>query len=267
MGFIITGRRSGAFIEPVATIGSTAQAAFPQRNLTEWHRPYVQARSTGAPVSGTTHFGLDYGTTRPIAAVALLNVSVASVKIQANATDSWGSPTNDSGALTVPRDRLTQRYNYFYRPGAAWNSATRYLRVVANTTTVNAEDGSGVFAVGALVGLGTAAELVTPLADPIDLEPVEAVLDGITSGGSDDTLAVGETRAEITIAQSLLAATEEAEILDLLSKNGQAGVFCFFRNDGDPSQVYFVRRVGRGKLTITGPNSRRVDAITLRELI
>lgn len=265
MGMIYASERRGDFIAAIGTIQNAApQAAFPARNITEWWRPYVQARSVGAPVSGTTYFGVDHGFAPTIVAVAISNVSVSSIKIQAHSSDSWGSPTRDSGALTVAQDPLTGRYNYFYRP-SGWTSGTRFLRAVANTTSV--VDGSGVFALGSIVAFSAITETSIPLADPIEPNPIDASLEGLTMGGRDDTIRVGEDRAEIAIGQSLFSSDHDAEILSLLRRDGRSGALLWHINDGLPAQTYFMRRASRAAFAWTGPNSRRVDSILLRELI
>lgn len=263
MGFKIASERAGHWKRPIRTIGSTAQTAFPQTNILDPAHPYRQARATGN-TSTTTYFGLDFGAAFTPAAIIVGNVNLASIKIQGNATDSWGSPGRDSGALTVTEDPLTGRYNYVYEP-SSWTTNTRYIRVVSNTATET--DSTDVFAVGYLLVLTTFTELTTPLADPIDLAPIEPILSADGYGGADHTLAVGETRAEIGIAQSLFASAQESEVLTLLRREGEAGQFVMWLNDGDQSQVYVVRRRGRGAVTITGPNSRRVSSLLLREQV
>lgn len=263
MGFKIASERGGHFAAPIRTIGSTAQSAFPQSNLTEWWAPYRQARATGN-TSGTTYFGLDFGAAFTPAAIIVGNVNVASIKIQGHTADSWGSPTRDSGALTVAQDPLTGRYNYIYQP-SSWTTGTRYLRVVSNTNT--ATDSTDVFAVGYMLVVTTLSELSTPLADPIGLTPTEAVLSQELSGGGDDTVGIGRVRANISIAQSVFAADNDSEILTFLRREGRAGAFVFYMNDSDTSQVYVCKRTTEAGLTMTGPNSRSLAPVALRELI
>lgn len=263
MGFKVAYERAGHFATPIRTIGSTAQAAFPQSNLTEWWAPYRQARAA-SNVSGTTYFGLDFGAAFTPAAIIVGNVNVASIKIQGNATDSWGSPGRDSGALTVTEDPLTGRYNYIYEP-SSWTTNTRYIRVVSNTATET--DGTDVFAVGYILVLTTLSALTTPLADPIGFQPTEAVLSQELSGGGDDTVTIGRVRANISIAQSLFASAQESEVLGLLRQNGRAGAMVFFMDDGDTSQVYVCRRANDATVSLTGYNARQLTPVQLRELI
>lgn len=262
VGFKLSSERGGEWLRPVRTIGSTAQTAYPQRNILDVASPLKPAR-TSAAASTSTYFGVDFGAAVSIDAVLVGGLSVASIKIQANTADSWGTPTRDSGALTVAQDDVTGRYNYFYEP-SGWTSGTRYVRVVSNTSST--VDSSGTFGVGYLLVLGTVTELVTPLADPVDLTPAEAVLSGEAIGGADDTIAVGNRRAIVSIAQSASSASNDSEILDFLRVNGQAGRFVWYMNDGDRSQAYVMRRRGQNSLTLAGPNLRRVGAITLVEV-
>lgn len=262
MGFKIASERGGDWLAPVRTIGTAAQAAFPQRNILDVASPLNPAR-TSVAASTSTYFGLDFGAAVSIDAVLVGGLSVASIKIQAHTADSWGTPTRDSGALTVAQDDVTGRYNHFYEP-TGWTSGTRYVRVVSNTATT--VDDTGTFGVGYMLVLGSVTELNTPLADPVDLTPSEAVLAGEAIGGADDTIAVGNRRAIISIAQSASSASYDSEILEFLRVNGQAGRFVWYMNDSDRSQAYVMRRRGANGLTIAGPNLRRVPSITLAEV-
>lgn len=264
MGFIYASERRGDFAHPIRAIGSTAQTAFPLSNVLDYRHPYKQARCT-ANTSGTTYIGVDLGTSpSAISAIVVGNVNVASVKIQAHSADSWGTPSHDSGALTVAKDDLTGRYNYFYQP-SSWTSNNRYIRVLSNTATET--DGTNVLAVGYILVLTNTTTLSTPLADPIDAAPIEPILTADGYGGADHTLSVGETRAEITLAQSVSASDNDSEILTLFRQNGESGDLVWYWNNSDTSQVYVVRRRGRAALTYTGPNSRRVAGVVLREQI
>lgn len=263
MGFKIASERAGHFATPIRTIGSAVQANFPLSNLAEWWAPYRTVRATGN-TSGTTYFGLDFGAAFTPVAIIVGNVNVASIKIQGNATDSWGSPSRDSGALTVAQDPLTGRYNYIYEP-SSWTTNTRYLRVVSNTATET--DSTDVLSVGYMLVLTTLTSYTTPFADPLGLSPSEAVLSTELSGGGDDTVSIGRVRANISIAQSLFASAQESEVLGLLRQNGRSGAFVLYLDDGDTSQVYIVKRSSDAGITITGPNSRSLSPVPLRELI
>lgn len=269
MGFIYASERRGDFAHPIRAIGSTAQTAFPLSNALDYRHPYQQARCT-ANTSGTTYIGVDLGySPASIAAVVVGNVNVASIQIEANATDaSWGTSGTASHSsadpLTVTQDSLTGRYNYFYQP-SGWTSNNRYVAVVSRTATET--DNSNVFAVGYILVLTNTTTLSTPLADPIDAAAIEPILTADGYGGADHTLSVGETRAEITLAQSVSASDNDSEILTLFRQNGESGDLCWYWNNSDTSQVYVVRRRGRAALTYTGPNSRRVAGVVLREQI
>ena len=264
MSFKIASERAGHFAAPIRTIGSTAQTAFPQSNLTEWWAPYRQARAA-SNVSGTTYFGLDFGAAFTPAAIIVGNVNVASIKIQGSADNiTWPASGRDSGALTVTEDPLTGRYNYIYEP-SSWTTNTRYLRVVSNTNSET--DSTDVFAVGYMLALTTLAAVTTPLSDPLVLQPTEATLQQELSGGGDDSVSVGRRRANFQLAQSAFASAQESEVLTILRRDGLAGPMVLFFNNGDQSKVYVVRRVSPGSLTYTGANSRALAPISLRELI
>lgn len=263
MAFRIASERAGHFKSPVRTIGSTAQTAYPLANITDYLHPYRQYRSTAA-ASTSIYCGLDFGAAFAVDAVIVGNVNVASIKIQGHTADSWGSPTRDSGALTVAQDAYTGRCNYFYAP-SGWTSGTRYIRVVANTSTTT--DESGVFAVGYLLVLSGSTTLTIPFADPVDRTPVEPVIVSDLVGGGDGTVTVGQTRAEILLAQSLFDASSETEAATLLRREGEGGVFAFYVNNNNTSEVYVCRRRGRASVTATGPNGRRVSGMLWREQV
>jgi hypothetical protein len=264
VGFKIASERAGHWQRPIRAVGSTAQTGFPASNILDPSHPYQQARAT-ANTSGTTYFAADFGAAFTPAAIIVGGLTVASIKIQGSADNStWPASGRDSGALTVPQDPLTGRYNYVYQP-SGWTTNTRYIRAVSNTS--DTVDGSGVFGCAYILALGTFPELTAPLADPVDLAPIEPAMAGDGIGGADHSIAVGEIRAEITIAQSLFASAQESEVLTLLRREGEVGRMAFWLNDGDASQVDIVRRRGRSSVTITGPNSRRVGGISLREQV
>lgn len=263
MGFKIASERAGHFKEPVRTIGSAAQSLFPTTSIYDYLHPYRQARAT-ANTSGTTYFGLDFGATFTPAAIIVGNVNVNSIKIQGNATDSWGTPSRDSGALTVPQDPLTGRYNYIYEP-SSWSTNTRYLRVVSNTGTTT--DGTGVFALGYMLALGTLTTLATPFTDPLDEAPLEATLANDLVGGSSEVVTIGKVRAEFQLAQSAFPNDNDAEIYALLRREGEGGAFVLFQNNNDRSRVYVVHRRGRSAISHLSPNLRRVSGILLQEYV
>jgi hypothetical protein len=263
MGFKVASYRGGHFATPIRTIGSTAQSAFPLTNLAEWYKPYRQARCD-ANVSGTTYMGLDFGADISIAAIIALNINLSSIKFQTTNDNNWASIDNNSNSLPVSQDPLTGRYNIIYQP-SAWDTNTRYVRILSDTNTET--DGSDVMAVGSLLVVTTLSELVTPLADPIVKTPTETVLKTELSGGGVDLVCIGDARANITVGQTFFPASGESEVLTFLRREGLGGPFVWYMNDNNTSQVYVCSRADVVGLSVTGPNSRSISGLALREFI
>jgi len=59
---------------------------------------------------------IDFGAAQVVDAIQLCRVNFDHVQILGNATDSWGSPSFDSGSLTIGQNKITKRYDIRYLP-------------------------------------------------------------------------------------------------------------------------------------------------------
>jgi hypothetical protein len=126
-----------------ATITSSSQdATFVRDNLKTPQRPFYPWKTTVATDSWAV---IDFGAAQAVDLVGVIACNVATVRIQGNATDSWGSPSYNSGDLTVSQNPWNGRYQLVNIPSGF---TYRYLRLFIPTQTP--VDGASVFSVGGL---------------------------------------------------------------------------------------------------------------------
>ena len=93
--------------------GTTAATGFPAANTQTPQLPYLTWRTT---VATTSDVRANLGSAKLTEIILLFNCNFTSVQIQANATDSWGAPTHNSGTLTVLQNAWNDRYTLAYVP-------------------------------------------------------------------------------------------------------------------------------------------------------
>jgi len=141
-----------------ATItASTQDATYLAVNIRTPQRPTLPARTTAITDSWWV---IDHATATPIDIVGLIGTNFTAVKIQMNATDSWGAPTYDSGTLPIAPSPGHGRYHCIHRLAAQQNLRFTRIFVPAQATT----DGAGYFRLGG-VHEGVVA---TPLEEQIN---------------------------------------------------------------------------------------------------
>ena len=170
---------------PATITASTEDAAYPRTNLKTPQEPDNPAKTT---VTTDSWWVIDHLAAASVPAWALLYSNFTSVKIQANATDSWGAPSYDSGTLTIGTNPGNGRLCLFHKPSSAQNF--RYNRIFVPSQTPS--DAADRFRLG---GVWTCSALVSPPRDfrwEPDIEEVEPFEDVFTVSERRQRLYLGE---------------------------------------------------------------------------
>ena len=183
----MTVRASVTNLADAATItASTSDAAYPASNLGTPEEPDNPAKTT---VSTDSWWLIDHGSAKAVVAWGLLYSNFTSVKIQANATDSWGAPSYDSGTITLATNPGQGRLCLFHRPAT---QTYRYNRIwVPTQTPTDAAAGFRLGGVWACSALTSAPRDF--LWDP-DIEEVEPF---------EDVFTVSERRQRLSLGAAL----------------------------------------------------------------
>lgn len=260
MGNVIT---SASFATPTSYIKLNENGAFPASNIGAYTKPYRTWKGTDC-VSGSTYVGAYYSTPAALVGVLLDNINVASIKIQAHTSDSWGAPDYDSGALTVSKDPWDSRYKVILIGDGTTPYATKsYWRVVTNTSTPVS---GSVMSLGGWLGLTAVTTWDTNPGFPYEVTPCQGILtnDDFASE-ADEPVELGNRYAVLTLNQSVMPLAMKSTLGTVLSTYSPATPFVFFRNNSDTSEVYIVHRVGRAKIALAGPNHYQLEGLTMRE--
>jgi hypothetical protein len=172
---------------------STEDASYPRTNLRVPEEPDNPAKTT---VTTDSWWVIDHGSAKSVAAWGLLYANFTSVKVQANATDSWGAPSYDSGTLTIGTNPGNGRLCLFHRPGSAQNFRYNRIFIPSQTPTVvpGQVSSSDRFRLGAV---WACSALTSPprdiLWDP-DVEEVEPL---------EDVFTLSERRQRLDLGASL----------------------------------------------------------------
>ena len=125
-----------------ATVAATTTTAnYPASNVKDPSRPALTWRST---VVTDSDLRANHGSAKLVELVLLLNVNFTSVRFEANATDAWGAPTYNSGALVVGRNKWNDRYTLALLTSPAPTLQWNRLFIPTQATT----DGAAYFEVG-----------------------------------------------------------------------------------------------------------------------
>jgi len=125
---------------------STQDSNWPASNIKLPEKQFRVWKTTAATDSWVI---LDFGAAKVINAVVLVNINFITYKIQGNATNSFVSPSFDSGNITVSKDPFRERYYSIKNPQSFASFNYRYMRIFIPTQTP--VDGASVFSVGGIV--------------------------------------------------------------------------------------------------------------------
>lgn len=231
----------------VATATVTASSEDPfwlAANLKAPQRCFLPTRTAAL---GDQTWVIDYGSAKAVEGWGIINVNFASAKIQANATDSWGAPSYDSGLLALGRNPYTGRYAYTHLSAQTF----RYHRLVVPSQTP--VDGAAYYAIGGLhAGLlpsvpGTTVPAIRWAYRASRLEPTVDV--GPEHKGWDQRLRLGETRTRLTLQRladaagaPLVAGTDELSTwLELERQWFLADAALVWLRDDHPGLTWMMR--------------------------
>ena len=256
MPFIV----SNSFATPLAFVSSSENASFPMTNLADYTHPNRPFKSTEL-VSGTTYVGLNFGVATALAALVLDNINLTAVKIGHSSNgSSW---TDTDATVTVAQDGADGRYKA-YIALTAWNY--QYVRVLANTGT--ATDNTAVLRLGGIAALTSVTTLTENPSGNYDRMPLQATdLNDDFSSGIAEPTRMGERYCEIGLngptQRNSTAVT--SDFLTLIGGYAKHIPFVFYRNTGNPEEVYILRRWADVALSLQGPNKLSFSGLRLRE--
>lgn len=232
------------YVADAATVitGSSQDANYPDDNIAEPQIPFIPWR-TGA--LGSQNVVIDFGSARKIEIIIFNRTNFASVTIQGNAANSWGSPSF-SQAITIGRNRLTGRYQH----GEVLSGFNyRYLRpLIADPGALGGET---YYLLGGLWAgpMHEAPRRMDWQVTERVLEPSEDV--AAASGEAVQHLILGEPWVRLTIPrpawlrnpdQPWAETSDLAAWADLDRRMREAGPFAYVPREGVASQSYIVRR-------------------------
>lgn len=239
---------------------TTAQTNAPVSNVVDYTRPYRVFRATDC-VSGTTRIYLDFGVATSIASVAVFNLNITSLKVQSSSDASaWSDATvnGSSSALTVSQDGLDRQYKFY---GALTSFNSRYLGLLAQTSTTT--DGTSSFQCGAIAAFTSVTTWTHNTGYPFGRTPMRSVFGTDQfDGGGRETVVAGNPYAQLSLT-GRMKSTMQSTIDTVLASYGQHTPFLFYRNNGDTSEVYILRRVGQASWQQAGPNHHELSSLLL----
>jgi hypothetical protein len=252
MANIIT---SASVAQAAAFVKSSEQSYYPATNLADWAHPGRPWRATDA-VNNTTYVGYNFGVATSLASVVVHNVNMATVTVQHSTNGAaW---TTDVG-VGLLQDGLDGYYKA-YVSLTAWNY--QYLRVLAGTNTLT--DNSATMMVGGVIPLTSVTTWNNNPGFPYDMTPLRATLgDAEFASGGREPIAVGNRYAQVGLSQAFLPLSDKATLQQVLGVYGTQQPFIYYRNAGDTSEVYIVRRVGAARWAQVGANAFDLSSFVL----
>jgi hypothetical protein len=231
--------------------GSTADSVYVAANAKSPHRPFLPWRSTTVASEQTLVF--DFQAAVLMELLALINVNFTTFEFQANATDSWGSPTFESGDLTVSRNPENDRYQLVHDPGAPPTLRFLRVRIPAQTPT----DGAAYFKVGG-VWAGPATAWPRSLELGTELETVEPQrMVAPDHGGFAQRLRLGEPFVRLRMRRKAYALSTPLVGAELLAwqeidrQTRETDAVLVWANGGATNQAWCMRRLPPRRWTVT----------------
>lgn len=243
-----------SFATPAAYIANATNASYPAANVGLLTRPRRVWKSTGNS-SGTTYVGLDLGASPPtVVAAAVINVNLASIKIQADDDVAFGSIDHDSGALTVTQNPLSGMYNRYY---GGISANPRYWRVLSNTGTTT--DGDSVMSLGIFVLLTAVSAWANNMAITRSVGIREA-------GSSDDdsVVRVGLPYSRLSLSAQVAEPSMADTLLPLDRQQGRSGPILFFVGGSDNSEVDICHLAATISIEQPMTNYRSIGGVILK---
>lgn len=257
-----SGIRSGT------AVSSGDDASFPAANVLTRY-PYRPWKSSGNVASGTTYIGINLGSALTVAAITVDHINITSILPQAASNSGFSTSLINPGAVTISRNPVSRRYKLCYlTAGTAFASQARqYWRILANTSTLY--DGSaGKLVVGSLVLWGTATTWASGTSSYEEL-PLEKTRpnDDFDGGGSEPVI-LGNPYAVITLgAAPASRAAMRSDLMTMLADEGIGRWFGFYKNAGDTSEFYRVRRAADVAVRQTKHSVIEFDRLVLEESV
>jgi len=202
-------------------VGSTENANFVASNITALDRPKKTWRSTAL---GAQNIVLDFGSAKTPPAIFLDNVNFATVQIQGNATDSWGTPAFDTGSVTIDEDPQIDRYKKLV---TLTSFNYRFMRILIPSQTP--VDGAAYYQIGAAavpVSLTTLTEAPTY---PGEWKDIGSIVQNDFLSGGFETIPLGSGKAK-TVTINFKVSSDDAvvkQIYDLLGDRDRIILFDF----------------------------------------
>lgn len=271
------------FRTPSNWLTSGADSTFTEDNLEVYTDPWRPAKSSGN-VSTSTYFGADFGSAVALAAVAVDNINISSIKIQASSAATFDANLIDSGAITVgqnpiealPQYPLGGRYKHlFLTAGTDFDGATRrYWRVLSNASArVPFWDGpsdtgtNGVLLLGSIVWVNSLTTLASG-SSSYDETPLEATLtnENFVGGGAQPVITGNPHGAFSLGAAPASRSAMRADILNVL-RHGVGRWMLFHKNDSDLAEFYICRRAADVTLSQDSPTTFRFAGMTFQTAV
>jgi hypothetical protein len=228
----------------VAVTASSEASGYPAINIKAPQRPFAPAKTAALGVQSWT---IDYGAATPRDHLALIHANFVSARIQlddaATFDSNAGSPQYDE-AVTITRNLVHGRYHHLHRFGSTLTHRHERILVLDQDTI---DDATGYRLGGAWAGLLVSSPRGLKLDMSLrPLEPKQFI--GPDHEGWEEELNLGNTVAVITATRHAIVAKpvglsdELRDWLDLERRWSEVGFALVSLVDGDPSQVWVMRR-------------------------
>jgi len=243
---------------------SSEDGNWPATNLLNFEKRVRYWKTT---VTTESYVVIDLGAPMALKAVGVVDANYASCKIQGNASDSWGSPSFDSGTITIAQEKLTGLYRLHFSALDTFNY--RYLRLLipAQTPTDNATE----FRTGVLAVSVDSAAFTYGAIQSMSMTRQQAISVQDLHGGGQEKTQNGVPYGSMSFdIKRLRRSADFTELTDQLVSIGETDLILFCPNDAlieetDSGQYAFImRRTSPPSIDISKSNDMSVD---LRESI
>lgn len=232
---------------------SSENANWPAANLLVFDKRIRYWKTT---VATDSYVVIDLGSAMALKAVGVIDVNYTSCKIQGNATDSWGSPSFDSGTITIAKEKLTGLYRLHFIDLSGFNY--RYLRLFIPTQSTT--DGASVFRTGVLAVSVDSEAFLYGAIQRMSMTRNQAISIEEMHGGGQEKAQNGAPYAGISFdIRRLRKSADFTQLTDQLVSIGETELILFSPNDAlieetNSGQYSFIMRrtsppvieIGRG---------------------
>lgn len=245
---------------------SSEDANWPAANLLIFDKRVRFWKTTAAIDSNVV---IDLGSAMALKAVGVIDVNYTTCVIEGNATDSWGSPSFESGDITIVKEKLTGLYRLHFNSTDLTGFNYRYLRLVIPTQSRT--DSEAVFRTGVLAVSVDSASFTYGGLQSMSMQRSQAISVQDMHGGGQEKAQNGPAYASISFdIRRLRVAADFTELTDQLVSIGETDLILFCPNDAiieetDSGQYSFImRRQTPPDIIISKSDDMSVD---LRETI